>query len=99
VWESQQAAVEKTRNVSAWLVRNGGRYFIYNDRGELILAKLKPTGYEELGRTRLLKPTSPPGGRRQLGAVNWTHPAFANRHILVRNDEELVRFPLAAGPR
>jgi hypothetical protein len=28
--------------------------------------------------------------------VLWAHPAFANRHVIVRNDEEVVRLSLAA---
>jgi outer membrane protein assembly factor BamB len=94
IWESQAPTVERTRNVSAWLIRNQGNVLIYNDRGELILARLNPSGYTELGRAKVIEPTSPPGGRRELGAVNWSHPAFANRHIVARNDEAIVRISL-----
>jgi outer membrane protein assembly factor BamB len=89
VWESQAATVEQKRNASAFIVRHGGRYFINNDRGELIIARLAPQGYEEISRAELIKPTSP-GGRRERNAVNWSHPAYANRHIFARNDEEIV---------
>jgi outer membrane protein assembly factor BamB len=94
VWESQQAIVEQARNASGFLVRNRDRTWILNDRGELIIASLTPAGYHEISRTKLLRPTSPPGGRREFKAVLWSHPAFANRHVLVRNDEELARFSL-----
>ncbi len=96
VWESQAATVERARNVTAWLVRQGGRTILFNDRGELIFARLSPAGYEEIGRRKILTPTSPPGGRREFGAVVWAHPAFANRHIVARNDQELVRISLDA---
>jgi outer membrane protein assembly factor BamB len=96
VWESQAATVERARNASAWLVREGDRVWIFNDRGELILARLSPQGYEEQGRTKLIAPTTQPGSRRELQAVVWAHPAFANRHILVRNDEEIARYSLDA---
>jgi outer membrane protein assembly factor BamB len=96
VWETQAVTVERVRNASAWIVRNGERVFIFNDRGELIIARLKPSGYEEIARTKVIKPTSTPGGRRELGAVNWSHPAFANRHMVVRNDEEVLRVSLDA---
>lgn len=96
VWESQAATVEKARNVTAWMVRHQERVFLVNDRGELILAKLAPEGYSELGRALLIAPTSAPGGRRQLGAVVWSHPAFANRHVVARNDREVVRVSLDA---
>jgi len=95
VWESQAPTVEKTRNVTAWMIRHRDRVFLFNDRGELILAKLAPTGYSEMGRTKVIEPTSSPGGRRELGAVIWAHPAFANRHILVRNDREVIRLSMA----
>lgn len=96
VWESQAATVERTRNVSAWLVPNGDRVLILNDRGELVMARLSPAGYAEIGRTKVIAPTSSPGGRRQLGAVVWSHPAFANRHMVWRNDREVVRVSLDA---
>ena len=28
--------------------------------------------------------------------VNWSHPAYANRHIVARNDEKIVRISLQA---
>ena len=95
VWESQAVTVEKTRNVTAWMVRHRDRVFLFNDRGELILANLSPETYTELGRAKVIEPTSPPGGRRDLSAVVWSHPAFANRHIVVRNDREVIRVSLA----
>jgi hypothetical protein len=82
--------VEKARNASAFLVRHGDRFFINNDRGELILARLSPSGYKEISRTQLIEPTSDPGARRELRAVNWSHPAYANRHIFARNDKEIL---------
>ncbi len=94
VWETLAVTKEKARWASGFIVRHGDRYFINNDRGELIIAKLSPRGYEEISRTALIKPTSNSGNRRELGAVNWTHPAYANRHIIVRNDEEIVSYSL-----
>lgn len=97
VWETQAATVEKARNSSAWLVRNQGRVWIFNDRGELILAVLAPSGYAEIGRVKVIAPTSPPGARRELGAVAWSHPAFANGHMIARSDQEVVRVSLRKG--
>ena len=97
VWESQQATVEKRRNVSGFIVRHQDRYFINNDRGELIIAKLSPDGYDEISRAELINPTTARGAnRRERKAVNWVHPAYANRHIYTRNDEEIIAVPLAA---
>jgi outer membrane protein assembly factor BamB len=94
VWETMDVTKEKARWASGFIVRHGDRYFINNDRGELIIAKLSPQGYQEISRTNLIRPTSNSGNRRELGAVNWTHPAYANRHIITRNDEEIIAVSL-----
>ncbi len=96
VWETQDATGERGRWVSAFIVRQGERVFINNDRGDLIIARLSPEGYEEISRTTLITPTSRPGNRRELTYVNWSHPAYANRHIYARNDEEIISASLAA---
>lgn len=90
IWETLEVTKEKARWASGFIVRQGDRYFINNDRGELIIAKLSAQGYQEISRTQLIKPTTNPGNRRELGAVNWSHPAYANRHIVARNDEEII---------
>lgn len=95
VWETLDVTGEKARWATAIIVRNADRYFINNDRGDLIIARLSPRGYQEISRTKLIKPTSGPGNRRQAGAVNWSHPAYANRRIYARNDEEIVAASLA----
>jgi outer membrane protein assembly factor BamB len=94
LWETMDVTKEKARWASGFIVRQGDRYFINNDRGELIIAKLSPQGYQEISRANLIRPTSSPGNRRELGAVNWTHPAYANRHLVTRNDEEIISVSL-----
>jgi outer membrane protein assembly factor BamB len=94
VWETMEVTKEKARWASGLIVRQGDRYFINNDRGELIIAKLSPQGYQEISRTQLIKPTTNSGNRRELGAVNWSHPAYANRCIFARNDEEIISVSL-----
>jgi len=98
LWESLDVTKEKARWAAALIVRNGDRYFINNDRGELIIARFSPQGYQEVSRTQLIEPTSPSTRRRELGAVHWSHPAYANRHIVVRNDREILRASLAKRP-
>ncbi len=90
IWETQEATVERRRWVSGFMVRNGDRVFLNNDRGDLIIARLSPSGYEEISRTHLIAPTSAPGNRRELRFVNWVHPAYANKHIYTRNDDEII---------
>ncbi len=94
VWESMEATTEKIRWVTAFLVPNGDRFFINNDRGELMIAELSPQGYNEISRTKLIEPTTPESRRREFGVVHWSHPAYANRHIVVRNDKEIIRYSL-----
>jgi hypothetical protein len=77
----------KTNNfATAFIVKNEGRFFIFTEKGELINAKLSPKGYDEVSRTKLLEPTTTASGRK----VVWTHPAFANGCIYVRNDQKIV---------
>jgi len=90
IWETPEVTKEKARWATGFIVRNGERFFINNDRGDLIIADLKPDGYHEISRTPLILPTNKRGGRRELGVVNWVHPAYANRHIFTRNDEEMI---------
>jgi outer membrane protein assembly factor BamB len=96
IWETQAVTRERARWASGVIVRHGDRLFINNDRGELIIVKPDPKGYQEIGRTQLIKPTSEPQNRRQLVYVNWSAPAYANRCIYARNDEEIICASLAA---
>lgn len=79
-------------SATAFMVKNGDRYFILSETGDLIIAKLSPTGYEEISRAALIEPTHLAFGR----TVAWSHPAYANRCIFVRNDKELICASLAA---
>ena len=83
----------------AFIVRNGDRYFVNNDDGDLIIAQFTPAGYVEIDRTKLIAATTSAGygpRKRHDRTVNWSHPAYANRHIVHRNVEEIVRASLAA---
>ena len=76
---------------TAFAVKNGDRYFLFSETGELILAKLSPGGYEEVGRAKLLDPTGEGMGRK----VVWSHPAFADKKVFARNDKQIVCYDLA----
>ena len=106
VWEAE-GLTTRNRWGSAYFVQHEDRYFVYNENGELIIARFNPDGYVELDRTHLLEPTSQSGyGGSRVGTrrrathgnsnrlVVWAHPAYANKHIIVRNDEEIVRYSL-----
>jgi len=87
VWESLQAG-PKERWATIHFVRHEDQVWMFNERGELIISKLSPTGFEEISRAKLIKPTEGQLDRR--GGVCWSHPAFAYKHVYIRNDEELV---------
>ncbi|MBI5820651.1 MAG: PQQ-like beta-propeller repeat protein [Verrucomicrobia bacterium] len=83
---------KKGRYGTAFLIKHEDRFFLFNELGDLILAKLSPKGYEELGRFHVLEPTNKTFGR----AMVWSHPAFAQRCLFARNDKELVCVDLTA---
>jgi outer membrane protein assembly factor BamB len=93
VWESFAPTTGKReRWGNAFVVKNGDRFFLFNEQGDLIIARLSPKGYAEISRAHLLEPTSSGGGRD----VVWSHPAFANKSVYARNDKEIVCVSLAA---
>jgi outer membrane protein assembly factor BamB len=92
LWEDT-TAVPTARWSTIHFVKNGDRYFLFNERGDLIIARLSPKGYEEISRAHLLEPTL--DQLRQRGGVCWSHPGFANKHVFARNDKELVCVNLA----
>jgi len=77
---------------TAFLVKHKGRFLIFNEHGDLIMADLSPQGYEEDSRVHVIEPTTRIGRRR----VVWCHPAFAYRRMFVRNGREIVCVDLAA---
>ena len=93
VWEDL-TAVPRSRWATIHFVQNGERTWMFNERGELILAELSPAGFRELSRAFLIAPTR--GQLERRGGVCWSHPAFAYRHVFARNDEELVCADLSA---
>lgn len=95
VWSTHAATGGKSvRWANAFLVEQGDRFILFNEHGDLIIAKLTPKGYEEISRANILTPTNTmagPAGRR----VIWSHPAFADRSCFARNDREIIRVSLA----
>jgi outer membrane protein assembly factor BamB len=79
-----------------FMTSNGDRDFMLNDKGELIIARLTPKGYEEIDRTPLIKPIE--FDQRTKRTVVWVQPAYANRCVFVRNDREILCASLAADP-
>ncbi len=93
------AMTPQARWGGAFIVRHEDRYLVNNDDGDLIIAQFTPQGYVEIDRTRLIEATTSAGygpRRRHDRLVNWCHPAYANRHIVQRNAERILRASLAA---
>jgi outer membrane protein assembly factor BamB len=91
LWETSKPISDRPQGSgTAFMVKSGDRFFLFNESGELIIAKISPEGYQELARTNIIKPTNNAFGRE----VVWCAPAFANGSIYVRNDEQIVRVPL-----
>jgi outer membrane protein assembly factor BamB len=89
VWETDRVT-DLRSGASIHLTPNGDSVLLHTDKGELIRAQLTVKGYKEMSRTVLLKPIP------KMKA--WPAPAYANRHVFARNDEELICASLAAHP-
>jgi outer membrane protein assembly factor BamB len=92
IWETHQPTTgQSTRWGNAFIIPHKDRFFLFNEKGELIIAKLSPKGYEEIDRAQVIEPTNTLAGR----PVVWVHPAFADKSMFVRNDKEVIRVSLA----
>lgn len=90
VWEDL-TAVKKDRWANIHFVQNSNKTWMFNEQGELIISELSPAGFKEISRTKIIEPT-----KEQLPrGVTWSHPAFANKHVFIRNDRELVCIDLS----
>ncbi|MER3415570.1 MAG: pyrrolo-quinoline quinone [Gemmataceae bacterium] len=87
IWETFQATGgQRARWANAFLVAHRDRFFLFNEKGDLLIAQLTPEGYRELDRAHVLEPTNVAMGRD----VVWSHPAYAYRCVFARNDREIV---------
>ncbi len=77
LWDDGHKLTPPGRSPHASLVWADGRCVALNSEGELVVARLSPTGYEEIGRAAIIGPT-------------WAHPAFAGQEVFARNDSEIV---------
>jgi hypothetical protein len=94
LWQTLEATCggsEPQRWANAFIVEQGDRYFLFNEKGDLIIARFSPKGYDEIDRSHILDPT----GKALQRKVVWSHPAFANRSMYARNDREIVCVSLA----
>ncbi len=94
LWETSQPVTggKPAGSGTAFLVKNEDRYLIFNELGELIIATLSRAAFTELSRAKIIEPTQSTTDRTVL----WTHPAYANLNMYVRNDKELICVSLSA---
>jgi outer membrane protein assembly factor BamB len=76
---------------TAFMVKNGDRFFFFAETGHLVIGKLSPKGYEEISRAKVLDQTNAAFGRK----VVWCAPAYADKKAFIRNDKEIICVDLA----
>jgi hypothetical protein len=77
---------------ATFVTKNGGRFFLFGENGDLVIARLSPEKYDEISRAKLLDPVGVGLGRK----VVWSHPAYADKCVFARNDKEIICASLAA---
>ncbi|MFT5411849.1 MAG: outer membrane protein assembly factor BamB [Verrucomicrobiales bacterium] len=94
LWESlEPIALEKpTRWGNVFITQHADRYFLFTEKGDLVIANLSPEGYEEIDRAHLIEPNGTDMRQRK---IVWSHPAYARRSCFIRNDSEIICVSLA----
>jgi outer membrane protein assembly factor BamB len=93
VWEDT-TLLANGRWATAHFVQNGDRTWITTEKGEIVIARLTPQGFQRLSSAQFLTPETNLRGRSH--PIAWSHPAYAGRSLFARNDSQLVCLPLAA---
>ncbi|MBE0652562.1 MAG: PQQ-like beta-propeller repeat protein [Bacteroidales bacterium] len=91
IW-TDSTLVPYSRWANAHLIKQGEKIWAFNELGELILGKLSPSGFKDMGRHNLIQPVRVSPNPR--GGVNWAHPAFSGRKIYARSDAMLVCYEI-----
>lgn len=93
LWSSGGPLAEKPLpSGTAFLVKNGNRFFSFTDQGDLVICSLSREGYKEIDRAKAIVAMTTTGFSRP---VVWSMPAFADRKMFVRNDKEILCVDLA----
>jgi outer membrane protein assembly factor BamB len=92
LWEGEgPVAKEAQGSETAFIVKNGDRFFFFAETGHLVIGKLTPKGYEEIDRAKVIDQTNNAFGRK----VVWCAPAYADKKAYIRNDKEIIAIDLA----
>jgi hypothetical protein len=94
IWESfKPIALERpTRWGNVFVTPHQDRFFLFTERGDLVIAKLSPKGYQEIDRAHVIEPN---GADLRQREIVWSHPAYAQKCAFIRNDSELICLSLA----
>ncbi len=77
MWENEHVTPRGSNPHASLAWVDGERALILNTPGELLMAKLTPSGLEKLGKTAIVGKT-------------WAHPGFGDGCVFARNDTEIV---------
>ncbi|MCP4783329.1 MAG: PQQ-binding-like beta-propeller repeat protein [Fuerstiella sp.] len=92
LWETTDVLGRRAvDSATAFLVQHEDRFWLFNELGELIIAKLSPQGFEEIDRAKVIDTSNVAYGRD----IIWSMPAFASKHAYIRNDNEIICVDLA----
>ena len=92
VWEDT-SLLANGRWATAHFVQQGERTWITTEKGEIVIARLTPRGFERLSSAKFITPETKLRGREH--PIAWAHPAYAHRSLFARNDSQLVCISLA----
>jgi outer membrane protein assembly factor BamB len=93
VWEDR-SLLANGRWATAHFVQQGDRTWITTEKGEIVIARLTPRGFERLSSAKFI--TAETKLRQREHPIAWSHPAYAHRSLFARNDSQLVCVSLAA---
>ena len=95
VWESLKPVglQRPSRWGTVFVTPHEDRFFLFSETGELAIAKLSPSGYDEICRAKVIEPN---GLDMRQRPIVWSHPAYAMKSCFVRNDSEVIRIDLSA---
>jgi outer membrane protein assembly factor BamB len=86
IWQTDKVTkIGNGASTNICAVTESDKAFLFTDEGNLILARLTPSGYHEVSRAHVIEPTTPFSGVKA-----WSPPAYANGCVFIRNDKELV---------
>lgn len=95
LWTTPQPVAERKQgSATAFIIKQGkqgDRYWYFTELGDLVIGRMDQAGFEEIDRANVIAPSNLAFGRK----VVWSMPAFANKRIYLRNDDEILCLDVA----